>query len=105
MFKDIVTLIKTTKQSDGAGGYEHVLESEKVVFANKKSVKQTEFYLAAQADLQVESIFRISLLDYDDERILKHNEKFYSVIRTFEMGDFIELTCQRRIGGLEDVLK
>lgn len=105
MFKDIINLIKASKQSDGAGGYEIIKESEKQVFADKKSVKQTEFYLASQADLQAEVIFKINSLDYDDERIILHNDKYYSVIRTYSMGDYIELTCQKRLGGLDEVFR
>lgn len=105
MFKDVVKLIKTQEVSDGAGGYEEVFNSDKEVFADKKSVRSSEFYLAAQADMQVEAVFKLNLLDYEDERLLIHNEKVYSIIRTYEMGDYIELTCQKRIGGLDEVIK
>jgi len=104
VFKDVVTLIMTKNVPNSGGGYKTVVDSERKVFAHKKSVKQTEFYLAYQADLEIETVFRISLLDYLDERLLRHEDTYYKVIRTFEMGDFIELTCQRRIGGLDDVL-
>src|SRR5690606_39832826 len=57
-----------------------------------------EFYLAQQVDLEVEAIFKIYLLDYSGEKTIKHKNDYYSVIRTFEKGDFIELTCQKRIG-------
>lgn len=99
-----MTLITTKEVSDGGGGYNTVVDSKKEVFADKKSVKQTEFYMAAQADLQAEAIFRISLFDYGDERLLQHEGNYYTVIRTYEMGDYIELTCQKRIGGLDDVI-
>lgn len=104
MFKDILTLIKLDKISDGAGGYSYGIETERDVFANKKSAARSEFYLAQQADMQVESVFRIYLMEYQDETLARHNNQYYSVIRTYEKGDFIELTCQKRIGGLDEVL-
>ena len=104
VFKDVITLLKTEKVSDGAGGYKNVATAENEVFAKKSSVKQNEFYLAQQSDLQAEVIFKISIFDYDDEKAIKHNDDYYSVIRTYEMGDFIEITCQKRIGGLDDIL-
>jgi len=72
---------------------------------NKKSATRSEFYLAQQADLEVEVVFTVYLSEYNDERVIEHNNRYYSVIRTFEKGDFIELTCQRRIGGLDEVLQ
>lgn len=105
MFKDVIKLITTKKVSNGGGGFETVVDSQKIVFADKKSAKRTEFYLAAQADLQAETEFKISLFDYEDERIIEHEGKFYSVIRTYETGDYIEITCQKRIGGLDEVIK
>lgn len=104
MFKDVIYLLTVEKVSDGAGGFVNRPGTERMVFANKKSTKYTEFYLAQQADLQAEVIFRINLFDYQDEQIIKHNDKYYSVIRAFERGDFIELTCQKRLGGLDEVL-
>lgn len=104
VFKEVITLIKTENVSDGAGGYKKKITSERNVFANKSSVKQNEFYLAQQSDLQAEVIFKIYLSDYDDEKTIKHNDDYYSVIRTYIIGDFLEITCQKRIGGLDDIL-
>lgn len=104
MFKDIITLIDVDKVSDGAGGYQYGIKSQKNVFAFKKSASRSEFYLAQQADLEVEAIFKIYLLDYSGEKTIKHKNDYFSVIRTFEKGNFIELTCQKRIGGLDEII-
>lgn len=105
VFKDVITLITVEQVSDGAGGYENKPGTKRTVFANKKSATRSEFYLAQQADLEVEVVFTVYLSEYNDERVIEHNNRYYSVIRTFEKGDFIELTCQRRIGGLDEVLQ
>ena len=105
VFKDVITLITVEKVSDGAGGYENKPGTKRTVFANKKSATRSEFYLAQQADLEVEVVFTIYTSEYNDEQVIEHNNQYYSVIRTFEKGDFIELTCQKRIGGLDEVLK
>jgi SPP1 family predicted phage head-tail adaptor len=104
MFKEVLDLLTIKKESDGAGGFDAVIDNQRTVFAEKKSVRGSEFYQAAQADLRVESIFKISLFDYQDERYILHNDKYYSVVRTFETGDFVELSCERRTGSLNEVV-
>ena len=43
-------------------------------------------------------MFKVHLLDYDQELYIRHEEKIYSIYRTFENGDFIELYCEVRSG-------
>ncbi|MEX3713650.1 phage head closure protein [Cytobacillus horneckiae] len=106
MFKDVIFLIKIDKEKTKSGGYKPTISSQRQIFAEKKSTKQSEFYQALQNDLEVTTIFKIHLLDYDEERVVKGlNEKYYTVIRTYELGDYIELSCQRRLGAFEEAIR
>ena len=68
------------------------------VFCEKKSVTRTEYFTAGQSGLRPSAMFKVHLLDYDQELYIRHEEKIYSIYRTFENGDFIELYCEVRSG-------
>ncbi|GLY09596.1 phage head closure protein [Pseudobacillus badius] len=71
------------------------------VFANKKSVRSSEFYQAAQNGVQLEVMFEVRTADYIEEnRALMHNDKHYTVERTYEKTDIIELVCKRFDGAV-----
>lgn len=66
------------------------------VFAEKKSVRQSEFYQAQATDFKPEYVFVVWTIEYEDEPFLKFNEKDYKIFRAFEVDDGkrIELVCE-----------
>lgn len=62
------------------------------VYANKKSVRQSEFYQGASAGLKPELVFEIRAIEFRDEEYIRFNGKMYTIIRTYENGENIELT-------------
>lgn len=69
--------------------------SETMVFAKKKSVRQSEFYQAAANGLKPEITFEIHAFEYNDEKKLRYNDKLYNVIRTFEVNEEkLEIICE-----------
>lgn len=76
---------------------------ERTVFAEEKSVSQTEFYQAQAAGFKPERKFKIAdYLDYQGEKILKYKENTekeeeYSIIRTYRTGNELEIVCKRGI--------
>lgn len=70
----------------------------RTAFAEKKSIKQTEFYQAAANGLKPELVFKIWQIDYQDEDELMYEDKLYRIIRTFESDiDMLELVCERDV--------
>ena len=64
------------------------------VFANKKSVRQTEFYQALAAGMKPEIVFEVMVADYNEEPKVKYGDKYYRVIRTYSAnGERLELVC------------
>lgn len=61
------------------------------VFANKKSVRQSEFYQAAGVGLKPELVFEIKSFEYSDNRYVKHEGKLYNILRTYVRNDIMEL--------------
>jgi SPP1 family predicted phage head-tail adaptor len=54
------------------------------VFADKKSIRQSEFYAAQSSGLKPEVMFVVWSLDYQGEEHFRHNNRKYKVVRTFE---------------------
>ncbi len=96
MWTEIIELGKVTETTI----HGEVVQSieYKTVYANKKSVKYSEFYQAAMAGLKPELVFEINSFEYDNEDKVRYNDKEYAIIRTYEKGEVIELTVSSFIG-------
>lgn len=82
--------------------------TEKPVFAKRVSVGGAEFYQAAAVGLRPEVKFVIAdALDYSGERLLSwqpfnsNAPLVYTVIRTYQKGNALEITCRRGVGDEE----
>jgi SPP1 family predicted phage head-tail adaptor len=72
--------------------------AERMIFANKYSVGAAEFYEAANSGMKPEKQFEIYSFEYNDESLLKHEDKIYSIIRVQEAGEKTRITCERDVG-------
>ncbi len=63
------------------------------VFADKQSVRQSEFYEAKQIGLKPELMFVIRSIEYDNDERIRFKNKEYEILRTFDKGETIEITC------------
>lgn len=99
MWSDVISLISTTESIDDIGDVIKT-PTEKEVFCVVKSISQTEFYQAQAAGLKPEIKFVLAnSVDYDGEKTLKHDLKIYEVIRTYQNGEQLEITCK---GGVHE---
>lgn len=95
MFKDVITLVSMTDSANDMGDPIKILVKRANIFAEKKSIKQSEFYQAMAQGLKPELTFIIRTIEYENEPMLEYNSKTYTIIRTYEKEDeFIELICQ-----------
>lgn len=94
---DVITLITQTITTDKYGN-EVATETEKTVYCEVDSISQTEFYAAANTELNPEYRFTIFFGDYDGQSLVKFNGARYSVYRTYRIGDDLELYTERKIG-------
>lgn len=93
LLTDVITLIAQTKTVDEYGDLS-VTETERDVFAERRSIGMTEFYQAQAVGLQPEITFVLSdYLDYNGERFVKYNGRRYNVLRTYTTEQRIELVC------------
>ncbi len=94
LFKDVIKLISITITENDMGDPVEI-PVEREVFADKQSIRQSEFYQAAATGLRPELMFVVRTIDYNNEPKLKYNDKEYTIIRTYDKdGELIELICQ-----------
>lgn len=102
MYDTIIRLISEKNRTDEYG--DRITETtEREVYAELKSIGQTEFYQAQAAGLKPEMKLLLSdYLDYREEKYLKYTddtgeEREYSIIRTYRAGNGLEITCKRGV--------
>jgi len=94
---DVLTLVSQTITVD-AYGNESAQESERTILCEVDSITQSEFFAAADTDLNPEYRFTIFFGDYQGEEICKFNGQRYAIYRTYRTGDDLELYVERKIG-------
>ena len=103
-WRDVVSLLITGPTTNDIGDAISGTISTNQLFANKKSVRQSEHYQAMANGLKLEQMFEVRYLDYkalEDTIVagqtmtrLTFNSKTYNIVRTFTKNDeIIELIC------------
>lgn len=67
---------------------------ERMTYANKKSIRQSEFYQAQATGLSPELAFEVRSMEYENEQLLKYDKTTYRVMRTYNKGEHTELICE-----------
>ena len=99
MFNEIAYLCAETVTQD-----EYLNEKKeltpRMVFAQPRSIGTTEFYAAATTDFHPDiTLVLADYYDYDGEKVVYYNGKFFDVIRTYQKSNRLEIVLQERIGG------
>jgi SPP1 family predicted phage head-tail adaptor len=95
---DVINLIAITYSENSIGDITET-QTSRQIFANKKSIRQSEFYQAQAHGLKPEAMFEIRAIDYADETKLSFESLDYNIIRTYSKnGEILELICDRLIG-------
>jgi SPP1 family predicted phage head-tail adaptor len=93
MYKEVINFISTTETNDHGDLIKSKTKRE--VFANIKSIGQSEFYQAQAVGLKPEIKFVIAdYEDYQNEKLLEYDGKEYQVMRTYRDGTKLEITCK-----------
>lgn len=68
------------------------------VYANRKSIRQSEFYQAGNIGLKPELMFEVHNFEFNNDEKVRYNGKEYFIIRTYDKGEIIELTVTSHAG-------
>lgn len=94
---DVLTLISQTYTLDDYGN--NVANETKFdVLCEVDSITQSEFYAAANTELNPEYRFRVFFGDYDGQYVVEYDGNRYEIYRTFRSGDYMELYAERKVG-------
>jgi len=94
LYRDIISLITETFTVNDMGDAIPA-DTKKQVYANKKSIRQSEFYQAAATGLRPELMFEVRTSDYNGQPKLEYESVTYNIIRTYDKnGEITELICQ-----------
>lgn len=99
MYNDVIELGKPVIIEDDRGNQTKDY-SFKEVFAEVKSVAQSEYYTAAQSGFK--PVFKMILsdyYDYDEEDTVLYGGVLYHIIRTYRNGLQLELTVEKKVEG------
>ena len=91
---DVITLLTETAH----GIFETNTPTETTVFAEIRSVKQSEFYKAMNDGIEPQYVFVLTdYADYGGQKLCKYNDVLYDVIRTYTPvdGQTIEITVKK----------
>ncbi len=96
MWKDVISLgqqVQATVKFEVVNTW-----SWREVYANKKSVRQSEVYQAAVAGLKPELMFEVQSIEYEQEERVEFNGKLYEILRVYDRGEVTELTVSAMTG-------
>lgn len=103
MYNNVIKLVSEQSKIDEAGDTVKTFK-ERTVFADLRSIGQTEFYQAQASRLKPEIKFVLpDYLEYKGEKMLKYQafdsdeELEYTVIRTYRNGNELEMVCERGV--------
>ena len=94
---DVLVLLTPSVTLDDYGN-EVITETENSVYCEVHSITQTEFFAAANTQLEPAYKFTVFFGDYNGEETVKYNGVRYAIYRTYRTGDYMELYAERKIG-------
>ena len=100
LWRDVIKLIAVTYTQNAMKDMVESL-TETTVYANKKSIRQSEFYQAMATGLKPELMFEVKTSDYSGQvKVKDEANKVYNIIRTFDRnGEITELICTGLVVG------
>lgn len=103
MYNEVIELISEVKAVDEYGDTTETTSS-RTVFADLRSIGQSEFYQAQAVGLKPEIKFVLpDYLEYSNEKIIRYKafnqteSEDYSVLRTYRNNNELEIVCKRGI--------
>lgn len=91
LYSDVISLISVDYGIDDRG-YNTSIVTARNVFADVKSVRQSEFYDAQMSGIKLEYMFEIRDIDYQNEEFIEFSGRTYKIVRTYKKNvEFIEI--------------
>lgn len=96
-FSERVVLRKPLGYITDEEGFQTVTEwLERTVWADRKSPTRSEFYAANQVGIDLTDTFVVHVEDYQNETQLIWQNDLYTIVRAYERGSIVELSCKTK---------
>lgn len=97
MLDDVAFLVSKTITKNA---YLQEVEAETMrrIYCRRDSITRAEFYNAGQQGLSPDFKLTTAKIDYQYENEVLYNNERYGIYRTYEVGDYIELYCEKKRG-------
>lgn len=89
---DLLT-VSTGKTSNGFRG--KTITAKRTILSSRESVRSSEFYAAAREGYKLSLMFKVHSVEYQGETFLSYKNVNYEIVRVYEKGVYVELTCQK----------
>lgn len=90
-----IYLMNKTVSKSKTGFQRRNTDAGREVIAQQGGVSRNEFYKAAAVGMTPSVVFVVSEADYQEERLIRFDDKLYRVIRSYPLPNRkIELVCQ-----------
>lgn len=89
---DELQLIDTVTTTSSVG-IPVLTETSRTVYAEKESVKRSEYYAANASGFRADIVFVINEDEYNNEMLVKYESVYYKVVRAYTKRGRVELTC------------
>jgi len=97
MFSEVIELISFNTYIN-ENGFEISSETKEEIFADKKSVRSTEFYEAQKLGYKLSVMFVIRPYEYNGQEYIYYENNKYKVERTYEKNtEQLEIICSKVI--------
>lgn len=97
MFSEVLELVDLVPDID-KNGFEINTEIKTEVFADKKSIRSSEFYESQKLGYKLSVMFVIKPYEYNNQEYVYYENKKYKVERTYEKDtENLELVCSKVI--------
>lgn len=97
MFSEVLELIDIVYDGD-ENGFELSREIKTEVFADKKSIRSSEFYEAQKLGYKLSAMFVIKPYDYNNQEYIYYENQKYKIERIYEKdSENLEIICSKVI--------
>lgn len=103
-YKEVVYLISITTTKDSIGNIIET-QTERKVYAKAVSIGSKEFYNATAVGLTPSVELQLRASEYNNEKLVKFNNKIYSIIRStikYKKREDVVLVLSEKSGTLDD---
>lgn len=90
---DVIYLV--TETPGGHGAFDKVSREERMVYCRVKSVTSADFWRAYENGVSLSLVFVLAdRSEYQGERLVRHGDRYFQIVRTYDTGKGFELTCK-----------